>query len=111
MAHRCVLSALSLFALPLTTNAQFTAYPYFAPTEAGSEYNSSTCIAQYKGANASGTYSWGPSFINGEIAGGSADEDLSWTVTVTQNVSSKEFDSDLWLGSPPGMHFLILVGL
>ena len=32
-------------------------------------------------------------------------------MTVTQNVNRKEFDSDLWLGSPPGTHFLILVGL
>lgn len=53
----------------------------------------------------------GQNFINGDIAGGDADEDLSWRVTVAQNVSSKEFDSDLWLGSPPGMHFLILVEL
>jgi hypothetical protein len=103
MAFQYLLRAYLLL-FPFQANGQVgTPYPYFAPLESGSTDSVSTCLAQYKEANASGTFSWGPSFVNGDTGGIDGVGDLSWTVTVSENTTSGEFSSDLWLGTPPGM--------
>lgn len=86
-------------------NAQFQAYPYFAPNAVAESQLPSNCSAAYMSVNASGTYSLGASFVNGNWNGGTAEEDLSWTVTVGQNTSTGEFTSSNWLGTPPGNIF------
>jgi len=84
-------------------NAQLTPYPYDSPNPVAPDQLPSDCPATYNSANASGTYSLGASFANGDfVAGGNAIEDLTWTITVAQNTSSGEIETYSWLGTPPG---------
>lgn len=103
MASIAFKSALVSIIFSIATDAQFLSYPYFVSLLRGSGANSSTCLAQYKSANASGTYSWGQSFINREYLGGNAAQELSWTISISENSTSGEFELDLWLGTPPGI--------
>lgn len=103
MAFQSLVLVVVLLIFPFITNGQFQPYPYFTPGEDGTAASPTGCLAQYNSANASGTYDLGPSFVNGLwFETMTSREDLSWGITVSQNSSSGEYDSNLWLGTPPG---------